>query len=76
MKILGMEQAMNRNKTKITNEISSSSGDVVHTLEASLWAFYHSSDFNEGVLTAVNLGNDADTVGAVYGEVLWYRRNS
>lgn len=46
-----------------------SSGYVVHTLEAALWAFYNSETFKEGALLAVNLGHDADTVGAVYGEL-------
>ena len=42
------------------------SGYVVHTLEAALWAFYHSETFREGALLAVNLGEDADTTGAVF----------
>jgi ADP-ribosylglycohydrolase len=45
------------------------SGYVVHTLEAALWAFHHSSSFEEGALLAVNLGEDADTTGAVYGQL-------
>lgn len=45
----------------------SSSGYVVHTLEAALWAFFTTKDFREGAIRAVNLGHDADTVGAVYG---------
>lgn len=47
----------------------SSSGYVVHTLEAALWAFASSDDYEDGVLLAVNLGDDADTVGAVYGSL-------
>ncbi|MBX0332973.1 ADP-ribosylglycohydrolase family protein [Pontibacter sp. HSC-14F20] len=45
------------------------SGYVVKSLEAALWAFYISSSFEEGALLAVNLGNDADTTGAVYGQI-------
>lgn len=45
------------------------SGYVVKSLEAALWAFYHSSSFEEGCLMAVNLGDDADTTGAVYGQL-------
>ena len=37
------------------------------SLEAALWAFAQSSSFEEGCLMAVNLGDDADTTGAVYG---------
>jgi len=44
-------------------------GYVVESLEAALWAFYHSNSFREGCLMAVNLGNDADTTGAVYGQI-------
>lgn len=44
-------------------------GYVVDSLEAALWAFYHSSNFAEGALLAVNLGEDADTTGAVYGQL-------
>lgn len=46
-----------------------SKGFVLSTLEAALWAFYHSSNFKDGCLKAVNLGGDADTVGAVYGQI-------
>lgn len=45
------------------------SGHVVRCLEAALWAFYNSNSFREGCLVAVNLGDDADTTGAVYGQV-------
>jgi ADP-ribosylglycohydrolase len=45
------------------------SGYVVETLEAALWAFHKSSSFEEGALMAVNLGDDADTTGAVYGQL-------
>ncbi|MEG4037432.1 ADP-ribosylglycohydrolase family protein [Microcoleus sp. S36b_A4] len=45
------------------------SGYVVKSLEAALWAFYNSSSFAEGCLLAVNLGDDADTTGAVYGQL-------
>ena len=51
-----------------------SSGYVVHTLEAALWAFFSTLSFQEGALKVVNLGDDADTVGAVYGGLAgaWY----
>jgi ADP-ribosyl-[dinitrogen reductase] hydrolase len=42
---------------------------VVQTLEAALWAFANSSSFQEGALKAVNLGDDADTTGAVFGQL-------
>jgi ADP-ribosyl-[dinitrogen reductase] hydrolase len=44
-------------------------GYVVHSLEAALWAFDRSNSFREGALFAVNLGDDADTTGAIYGQI-------
>lgn len=44
-------------------------GYVVHALEAALWAFWNTGSFKEGVLRAVNLGDDADTTGAIYGQL-------
>lgn len=46
-----------------------SSGYVVHTLEAALWCVHHSGCFEEAVLLAANLGEDADTVAAVTGQL-------
>jgi ADP-ribosylglycohydrolase len=42
---------------------------VVKSLEAALWAFYNSDNFKNGCLKAVNLGEDADTTGAIYGQI-------
>ncbi len=44
-------------------------GDVVSCLEAALWAFASTDNFADGVLAAVNLGEDADTTAAVYGQL-------
>jgi ADP-ribosyl-[dinitrogen reductase] hydrolase len=44
-------------------------GYVVDSLEAALWAFNRSNSFREGALLAVNLGDDADTTGAIYGQI-------
>jgi ADP-ribosylglycohydrolase len=45
------------------------SGYVVESLEAALWAFHRSDNFRDGCLLAVNLGNDADTTAAIYGQL-------
>lgn len=55
-------------RTKSRAEISSS-GYVVDTLEAALWALDQTDDFQSGILLVVNLADDADTVGAVYGQL-------
>ena len=44
-------------------------GYVVPSLEAGLWAFHHGESFEQGCLMAVNLGDDADTTGAIYGQL-------
>lgn len=55
-------------KVKNRDEIKSS-GYVVHSLEAALWAFYNSNTFYDGLVLAVNLAGDADTIGAIYGQI-------
>ena len=47
----------------------SSTGFVVHTLEAALWAVDTTNSFSAALLKAVNLGDDADSVGAVAGQL-------
>lgn len=44
-------------------------GYVVNSLEAALWCFMHSEDFETAVLTATNLGEDADTTAAICGQL-------
>ena len=44
-------------------------GYVVDCLEAALWALTRQRDFETVVLAAVNLGDDADTTGAVAGQL-------
>jgi ADP-ribosylglycohydrolase len=45
------------------------SGYAARSLEAALWALHRGRDFREGVLLAVNLGDDADTTAAVFGQI-------
>ena len=45
------------------------SGYVVKSLEAALWAFHESRGFRDGALLAANLGDDADTTAAIYGQI-------
>ncbi|CAF4061100.1 unnamed protein product [Rotaria sp. Silwood2] len=45
-------------------------GYIVSALEAALWAFWSDKNsFREGVLAAVNLGDDTDTTAAIYGQL-------
>ena len=45
------------------------SGYVVRSLEAALWALHRTGSLQGGCAAAVNLGDDADTTGAVYGQL-------
>jgi len=44
-------------------------GWVRHTLESALWAVLTTHSFEEALVQAVNLGNDADTTGSVAGAI-------
>lgn len=44
-------------------------GYVIHTLEAALWAFHKSKTFEEGMMVLVGMGGDVDTVCCVYGQI-------
>jgi ADP-ribosylglycohydrolase len=44
-------------------------GFAPDTLEAALWAFHRSNDFEQGAILAINLGGDSDSTGAVYGQI-------
>ncbi len=55
-------------RTKTRDQIKGS-GWVVESLEAALWAFWHGESFEEAILLAVNLGDDADTTAAITGQL-------
>ena len=44
-------------------------GYVIDTLETALRAFYKFDNFEDGLLYVISLGEDTDTVGAVYGQL-------
>lgn len=65
--------ALGSYRVKKRHEIRST-GFVLDTLEAALWAIWNSDSFEEALIKAVNLAGDADTVGAVTGQLagaLW-----
>ena len=61
-----------------TREEVGNSGWAVSTLQAALWAFQSTDSFEDGMIAAVNLGGDADSIGAVYGQIagLYYGYNA
>ncbi|MEP0899719.1 ADP-ribosylglycohydrolase family protein [Nodosilinea sp. FACHB-13] len=44
-------------------------GYVVDSLEAALWCFWTTESYEQAVLAAANLGDDADTTAAICGQV-------
>lgn len=44
-----------------------SGGHALETLGAAFWAFVNHPGFEDAVVAAVNLGDDADTIGAIVG---------
>jgi ADP-ribosyl-[dinitrogen reductase] hydrolase len=54
----------NRNRSEV-----SASGFYKNTLEAAVWAVSNTTSFEDALIQAVNLGDDADTVGAVTGQL-------
>lgn len=54
--------------TKSYEELTGS-GYVIESLESALWCFYHADSFEQAILLAANLGNDADTTAAICGQI-------
>lgn len=61
---LAVDLAPMRNREDLKN-----TGWVQHTLESALWATHTTRSFEEALVQAVNLGNDADTTGCVTGAI-------
>jgi ADP-ribosyl-[dinitrogen reductase] hydrolase len=58
-----------RNWNQLDRGQINSGGYVIHTVEAALWSVARTASFEESIVLAVNLGADADTVGAVTGQL-------
>ena len=54
-------------KLKI-NDINSSSY-IVDTIEASFWCLLNNNSFEDTIITAINLGQDTDTIAAITGSM-------
>ena len=54
---------------KLKYEELPNTGYVIDTLISALWCLYYSKDFEEALILAVNLCGDADTIGAVCGQL-------
>ena len=60
--LTGSWRGKHRNKIRST-------GYVAHSLEAALWSIGRTADFRSAILTAANLGDDADTGAAITGQL-------
>ena len=71
-KVLGEHMAGSRTSEASaykTREEVNNSGWAVSTLDAALWAFNTTESFEDGLVAAVNLGGDSDSIGAVFGQI-------
>lgn len=64
------DRILKGNIKELKEEEIKSTGYIVDTLEAVLWLFLNSKDYNETILKAVNLGDDTDTISAITGGLL------
>lgn len=55
-------------QNKLINDIRGT-GYVVESLEAALWCFWTTETYEQAILAATNLGDDADTTAAICGQV-------
>lgn len=55
-------------QTKQRDQIRGS-GYVVESLEAALWSFWSTDSYEQAILAAANLGDDADTTAAICGQI-------
>ena len=52
---------------KVPEKEIKSTGYVVDSMEAAVWSLITTESFKDGLLKAVNLGGDTDTIGAIAG---------
>lgn len=60
--------ARGKYQNKRVNDIRGT-GYVVESLEAALWCFWTTETYEQAILAAANLGDDADTTAAICGQV-------
>jgi ADP-ribosyl-[dinitrogen reductase] hydrolase len=64
-----VERVFKGSYQNMADEDLNPTGYVVDSLEVALWGFFHFDNFEEGLLAVLNLGGDADTIGAIYGQL-------
>ena len=63
------KRILGENIAKCELEEIKSTGFVIDTLEATIWTLLNTDSYNQAIIGAINLGGDADTVGACVGGV-------
>jgi ADP-ribosyl-[dinitrogen reductase] hydrolase len=63
-----MEEVVKGSVNKTYSDIKAS-GFVKDALEAALFAFLKTDNFIEGLYLIITMGDDTDTVGAIYGQI-------
>lgn len=63
------EKILSKKVVNAAKDEIKSSGYVIDTLEAALWAFFHAEGYRDTILKAINLGGDTDTIAAITGGI-------
>ena len=58
---------LKKNLSESPEDTIQSNSDVIESLEAAIWSLVTTRSFEQAVMTAVNLGHDTDTIGALTG---------
>lgn len=66
---IGIQRIIGGDFRSMSRHHVSSSGYVIDTLEAALWCCWQANSLEEALILAANLGDDADTVAAVTGQL-------
>ena len=61
------KRILGENIAKCELEEIKSTGFVIDTLEATIWTLLNTDSYNQAIVGAINLGGDADTIGACVG---------
>ena len=61
------DRMMSEEFVSLKEEDIKSTGYVLHSLEAAIWCFLNTDNYETAVLKAVNLGGDTDTIAALTG---------
>lgn len=64
--VVKIQRGCYKNKTR--DQIVSDN-NILNCVEAALWAFYSTNNFEDGCVLAVNLGLNANAIGSIYGQL-------